>query len=307
MGNMGVGKKKLLLLFVFALVFIVSLMVVVSAEPDIASLPTSNPFKILWDKIVELSNRVTSLFNNLQTQINNLQLTPGPQGPAGEKGPKGDKGEKGDTGLSAYEIWLGLVGTGHSQADFIASLKGETGPQGPEGTCSCSVTTEMYNSLLARIEALENKSACVPLTEICDGKDNDCDGLTDEGGVCITTCTTDSECASGYYCNAGSCVVKKANGAACTGANQCVSGYCADNYCCNSACSGACDTCSQALGATANGACTLLAAGNSGNPSCSPYVCDGLSGSCPTNCQTEVCNGLDDDCDGSVDEGGVCG
>ena len=50
----------------------------------------------------------------------------GPQGPAGADG------DDGNDGLSAYEIWLneGNVGT---EADFIASLQGDAGPQGPQG------------------------------------------------------------------------------------------------------------------------------------------------------------------------------
>jgi len=361
------GSKKLFLV-VLALILI-STIAFASAE-DVPNLPPSGPLRILWDKIVELSSKIASLFTitgDLQSQIDNIELIPGPQGSQGEQGPKGDTGAN---GLSAYEVWLGLVGTGYSEADFIAYLKGEKGDtgeqgpqgeQGPAGTCSCSITTEMYNNLLARIEALENNGACVPercngvdddcdgtvddgfdvgiaclvgvgacqragykvcsidglgticnvqagnpSTEICNGVDDDCDGSIDENGVCITPCVTDGECQSGYYCNAGSCVVKKANGAACTASNQCTSSYCSDGYCCNSACSGACDTCSQALGATTNGQCSLLAAGSSGNPSCSPYVCDGLSGSCPTNCQTEVCDGMDNDCDSLVDEGSLC-
>lgn len=46
--------------------------------------------------------------------------------------PKGDDGEQGTQGLpgkSAYQIWLDLGNTG-TEADFIASLKGEKGDAG---------------------------------------------------------------------------------------------------------------------------------------------------------------------------------
>ncbi|MDE6678902.1 MAG: hypothetical protein K2K02_07660, partial [Ruminococcus sp.] len=45
---------------------------------------------------------------------------------------QGEKGDKGDDGLSAYEIWLSLGNSG-TEADFIASLKGEQGIQGLKG------------------------------------------------------------------------------------------------------------------------------------------------------------------------------
>lgn len=41
-------------------------------------------------------------------------------------------GPKGDTGKSAYDIWL-EAGNSGTEADFLASLKGETGSQGPAG------------------------------------------------------------------------------------------------------------------------------------------------------------------------------
>lgn len=45
---------------------------------------------------------------------------------------QGEKGDKGDDGLSAYEIWLSLGNSG-TEADFIASLKGEKGEKGEQG------------------------------------------------------------------------------------------------------------------------------------------------------------------------------
>ena len=74
----------------------------------------------------------------------------GPQGIQGETGPKGDKGAtgdtgpqgpKGDTGLtgpqgeqgkSAYQVWLANGNTG-TEAQYLASLKGEKGEKGDQG------------------------------------------------------------------------------------------------------------------------------------------------------------------------------
>ncbi len=47
-----------------------------------------------------------------------------------------------------------------------------------------------------------------PVSEICDGNDNDCDGATDEGGVCdtVTHCGSyGNSCASGQVCQNGQC------------------------------------------------------------------------------------------------------
>lgn len=63
----------------------------------------------------------------------------------------------------------------------------------------------------------------------------------------------------------------KKNGLQCTGSFECMSGHCVDGYCCNTACndSGACQTCSVARGAPANGTCETVA-------QCAPYQCKEL-------------------------------
>ena len=112
-----------------------------------------------------------------------------------------------------------------------------------------------------------------------------CSGLS---ASCPSSCTTDAACSTGNYCNGSACVPKLATGTTCTTANQCLTGFCTDGKCCDSPCSGGCDVCAAALGATANGTCTVLGAGNAGqNPSCSPRVCNGTSHDCPGNCSAD--------------------
>ena len=67
-------------------------------------------------------------FDNLQNQIDNIQLTPGPQGPQGEVGPQGPQG---DTGLTGDTGLQGEAGPTGSQG--VQGLQGEIGPQGPQG------------------------------------------------------------------------------------------------------------------------------------------------------------------------------
>lgn len=115
---------------------------------------------------------------------------------------------------------------------------------------------------------------------------------------CKSSCAADTDCISMRYCASNStCPPQKAQGNACNpavdckqaGCAECASaGGCQSGFCCNAACGGSCETCAAAQGATANGTCTILPATSAGNPSCSPYVCNGTLGTCPTSCATNA-------------------
>ncbi|MFI5301229.1 MAG: FG-GAP repeat protein, partial [Polyangiales bacterium] len=87
-----------------------------------------------------------------------------------------------------------------------------------------------------------------------------------------------------------------ATGSTCTLATDCLSGNCVSGVCCNQACAGACEACTIAKGASADGTCTLFAKGAAGSPACAPQVCDGVSGGC-VPCTS----------DGSCSTGQYCG
>jgi len=132
--------------------------------------------------------------------------------------------------------------------------------------------------------------ACVPPAEICNGADDDCDSMVDEGFTCAVGAT------SGCLASCGS-----------TGSRTC-DASCAWGMCAPPAeiCNGADDDCDTfvdegftcAVGAT--GSCTS-SCGSTGSRTCSASC---AWGSCTP--PTEVCNGADDDCDTLVDEGFAC-
>jgi hypothetical protein len=128
----------------------------------------------------------------------------------------------------------------------------------------------------------DGKGTCVP------GQKTPCAPyVCDAAGVtCLADCGDDAACVTGFYCDkaAKQCKPQGNTGTACSATNQCTSGHCADGVCCNTACAGGCDVCAQKVGAPIDGACTVLGAGATGDPSCTPYVCDGAGALCPQSC-----------------------
>ncbi|MBI4700362.1 MAG: hypothetical protein HY744_04190 [Deltaproteobacteria bacterium] len=144
------------------------------------------------------------------------------------------------------------------------------------GACDGCDLGGSKGSCKPRAKGAAGSPSCAPY--LCDG----------QSAGCPTSCAGDGDCAGGYYCDlAGQCAPQKGNGATCQSPAQCASGFCADGYCCDKACGGACEACD--LGGS-KGTCTPLAKGTAGSPDCSPYVCDGLGGPCPSSCAG------DDDC-----------
>jgi len=143
----------------------------------------------------------------------------------------------------------------------------------------------------------------------CDGLDNDCNGLVDDGaacaigfaceqGVCVpSTCGSEQPCPEGYDCTASGCKLSVAT--ACTG-NLCVGG-CLDSQACNDvsdctcqpgrkcqfgACADPCEGVSCGQGAVcASGACVGGSCYFTGCPA--GQLC--LQGAC----QADPCSGVD--------------
>ena len=67
------------------------------SQPGVSAQPTYGS-NVYMGNIQGQINVLASYINNLQAQINNIHLIPGPQGPAGPQGPQGPAGSSANAG-----------------------------------------------------------------------------------------------------------------------------------------------------------------------------------------------------------------
>jgi hypothetical protein len=170
-------------------------------------------------------------------------------------------------------------------ADFCEDTDGDTFGRGP----ACAGTDcDDSNARLNTVSA-----------EVCDNRDNDCDGQSDE-----QVATNGDSCDSGLLgvCQAGalSCV---------RGSNNCTPVQTASTESCNGLdddCDGETDENADSEALTAE--CYSGPLGTAGIGICQSglrFCAGGTFDACEGEIlpETEICNGLDDDCDGIVDDG----
>ncbi|MFO0555049.1 MAG: DUF4114 domain-containing protein [Polyangiaceae bacterium] len=231
-----------------------------------------------------------------------------------------------------YFGWEDLISGGDNDFDDLTTLVTGITCSGGGGECQ----TGQPGVCADGTEQCQNGSlTCVPLVgaspESCDGFDNDCNGLVDDGdlcgadevcsnGVCVARCGTgEFVCPPSLVCDTakGVCVEPACNGISCEEGTKCVGGTCVNpcngvvcptgQACVAGTCLDPCDiiTCDDSQvcqgGACIDKcACAGCAAGSQCQPTglCLFDACVGNT--CPpgTTCQSD--GSCKDDCDGVV-------
>ena len=100
---------------------------------------------------VEDHNAVYDAIEEVRTNVDTIELTPGPEGPEGPEGPPGEKGAKGDKGDPGEQGPPGADGKDGAKGD-----KGDKGEPGADGKdAEPQFTAEEVTALKALIETPE--------------------------------------------------------------------------------------------------------------------------------------------------------
>ena len=133
-------------------------------------------------------------------------------------------------------------------------------------------------------KCVKGKFICVggvePTKEICDGKDNDCDGKTDENaecpgasacieGKCSVPCVGEFSCPGGTRCVNGYCMPDKCFKVTCKDTDRCIDGDCVEK--CSGIVCGVHDKCEPTTGQCVDNSC--LTKGCPDGKSCINYQC----------------------------------
>ncbi|MGP5484367.1 hypothetical protein ACTXMZ_15430 [Brachybacterium alimentarium] len=104
------------------------------------------------DTHVEDHNKLTDAVKEVRSNVDGIELTPGPKGDKGDAGAAGAKGDTGPAGKDGAKGDAGAAGKDGAKGEKgDAGAKGATGAAGKDGFPS----EEDWDALVARVEALE--------------------------------------------------------------------------------------------------------------------------------------------------------
>jgi hypothetical protein len=159
----------------------------------------------------------------------------------------------------------------------------------PGSTTTCASGAKCASGVESDPAGCDGAGACATTTKPCNA-------YACGASACKTTCSTESDCAAGYWCSGGACTPKTGLGSPCTTSPQCASGlFCTDGVCCGSAScpSGTCNgskpgTCTLSLGQTCS-AGSQCASGTCVDGVCCNTACGGVCEACNVAGSLGVC------------------
>ncbi len=178
------------------------------------------------------------------------------------------------------------VQAGFCRISGVCYANGTLRPGFPCQVCNSSVSNSAWSNVTSGTvcAAASCSGGVFTAASVCNGAGSCVAGSTTNcspytcntgGTACLTSCTTSSQCASGFYCNGSTCVALKAAGSPCALSGECASGFCVDGVCCSTSCTSTCKRCNIA---GSLGTCSNIPAGTDPDNECTGN-CNG-AGAC---------------------------
>ncbi|MCS6902123.1 MAG: hypothetical protein NZX77_20455, partial [Polyangiaceae bacterium] len=201
-----------------------------------------------------------------------------------------------------------VVGTGACASSGFCDGSKAACASPPVGK-ECHPASCIAETLLQPPSLCDATGSCIP------SPIQSCSPYRCQAGACLSSCSSEDDCAQGHACTNGTCVKLKSLGQPCSSPLECASTFCVEGVCCNALCTEPCLTCAAP---GKQGLCSPVAAGQPQAPgkSCPGQgackgACDGNSAFCTMPDSTTVCalascaNGMEQP-EGVCNGAGVC-